>query len=94
MSVDAPSVSVMMPPSRVGVGTRSPSLPPVTQKSFSARLQRTWERARARMPKKIRVYRTHTAPKSAATRSEARTPATMNASIERIPQYFTRNAAA
>ena len=94
MSLDAPSVSVMMPPSSVGVGTRSPSDPPVTQKSLNARLQRTWERASARIPKKIRVYRTHTAPISAATRSDASTPATMNASIERTPQYFTRNAAA
>jgi hypothetical protein len=43
------------PPRRVGVGTRRPSDPPVTQKNLKARLHRTWESAMVRMPKKIRV---------------------------------------
>jgi hypothetical protein len=30
-------------------------VPPVTQKNLKARLQSTWERARVRMPKKMRV---------------------------------------
>ncbi len=45
-----------------------------------------------RMPKKIRVYRTHTTPKSAATAIEPRMPASTKSSIEATPRYFTSRA--
>ncbi len=46
---------VTSPPNSDGVGTRSPSVPPVTQKNLKASDQSTCERAKVRMPKKMRV---------------------------------------
>jgi hypothetical protein len=48
----------MIPASNVGRGTRSPSVPPVTQKNFNARLYSACDNAKVRIPKKIRVWRT------------------------------------
>ena len=45
------SLSPVTTPSSFGVGTRSPSVPPVTQKNLKARLQRTCESARVRKSK-------------------------------------------
>src|SRR5438445_1888274 len=50
-----------------GVGTRRPSVPPVTQKNLNASDQSTCESASVRILKKMRVYRTHTQPKTAVT---------------------------
>src|SRR5438046_9530435 len=56
-----------------GVGTRRPSVPPVTQKNLNASDQSTCESASVRMLKKMRVYRTQTQPNTAVTiRSEER----------------------
>ena len=63
-------------------------MPPVTQKSLRARLHSTWERARARIEKKMRVKRTQMKPKTALTTAEATTPPTRKSSMELTPQYF------
>jgi hypothetical protein len=46
---------VTSPTNKDGVGTRRPSVPPVTQKNLKASDQSTCESARVRMPKKIVV---------------------------------------
>ena len=76
------------------MGTRRPSVPPVTQKNLKARLHSTWERASVRMLKKMRVYRTQTRPNSAVTSAEATVAPTMNSSIEARSRYLTMNATA
>ena len=52
-------VKVTVPASRESAAaTRRPSVPPVSQNSFSARLYSTCDSASVRMPKKMRVWRT------------------------------------
>ena len=83
----------MIPPSRDGVGTRIPSVPPVTQKNFSARLHRTCDSASVRMEKKILVYRTQMKPKRAAITPPEPSPPTRKASMEVACRYFTTKPA-
>ena len=69
-----------------------PSVPPVTQKNLKARLHSTWLSASVRMPKKMRVWRTHTKPNSADTNSVPMRPPRMHSSIDWTPRSRTMNA--
>src|SRR5438552_15205466 len=82
------------PRSNVGVGMRSPSVPLVIQKNLSASAHTTWDSASVRIEKKIRVYRTQTAPKPAASTRLLTHPANKNPSIEDTCRYFTSNPVA
>ena len=75
-----------------GVGTRRPSVPPVTQKNLNASDQSTCESASVRMLKKMRVYRTQTQPNTAVTITDPMIAPKRNSSIEPTPRYLTISA--
>src|SRR5439155_24200828 len=75
-----------------GVGTRRPSVPPVTQKNLNARDQSTCESASVRILKKMSVYRTHTQPKTAVTITDPMIAQKMNSSIDPTLRYLTMSA--
>ncbi len=75
-----------------GVGTRRPSVPPVTQKNLNASDQSTCESASVRILKKMRVYRTHTQPKTAVTITDPMIAPKRNSSIDPTLRYLTISA--
>src|SRR5437773_11812755 len=75
-----------------GVGTRRPSVPPVTQKNLNASEQSTCESASVRMLKKMRVYRTQTQANDAVTITDTMIAPKGRSSIEPTPTYMTISA--